>query len=167
MGLEGIIRGAGSVVAHLDDAGPRVVDDVANAATKGLTAADSATAFMPALSAADQAAAAKADLLADFMKHAVNGAARPSMSAPPASELVRGVKGIAKLVKERAARVDDAIHYVKNDGKFGGAERNPDVFFHKPTGDLYPVDARTGAAGPDSFGNLLEALRDMPARWPN
>ncbi|MBC7460310.1 MAG: hypothetical protein H7287_03010 [Thermoleophilia bacterium] len=165
--IDGLVKGAVGVVTHLDALAPKLADDASRAATKGITAVETATAFVPALSAAETAAASKADLLADFMKHAVNGVARPAMEALPTAELVHGVKGIAKFVKAPTDRVNDAIHYVKNAGKYSGGERNPDVFLHKPTGELYPRDARTGTAGIDSFGNLFDALERMPARWPN
>jgi hypothetical protein len=138
-----------------ESAAARVLPGIADEVAAG--AAKVATGFEPA------AVVAAPKTMWEELQALAATQARPEHTAP--SGMIKGVKEIARKVEETPRRVNDAIHWIKNEGKIGGAEKNPDVFFDPASGELYPMLRKTGKAGPDSFGNLHEALRLMPERY--
>ena len=144
--------------ARAEGAAARALPGLADDVLRG--AAATSTAFEPA--AAATAGAAPKSMWEELQALAATQS-RPEITAP--TGLIKGVKEIARHVQETPRRVNDAIHWVKNEGKIGGFEKNPDVFFDPKSGELYPLLKKTDKAGPDSFGNLHEALRLMPERY--
>jgi hypothetical protein len=158
----------GSMIAAIRDAG-KVTAGLSSATARGGSASGSMRLAAQDVTGYSRAAAGSTgsgtrDIWSEMEQLAATHR-RDTGSADAAGDLVHGVKEIARKTSETPRRINDAIHWVKNEGKIGGSEKNPDVHLDLATGELYPGDKRTGAAGPDSFGNLFDALQMMPQRF--
>lgn len=128
----------------------------AGAATRAVrAAATTASAPVAESAAARVASQSKTQLLAELQALSAARAVqpRPSMTGPPIEQLISKDRAMAKHLGVSVDVVRQAIHEVKDAGRFAGSRSNADVFLHRETGDLYPMISKR-EAGPDAIGNV-------------